>query len=92
MTDDALTQRCNYTTARPTLKLGSKGDAVKQAQCFLNFSLIGDALAEDGEFGPVTDAATRRFQKCAEITLDGIIGAQTWSFLTFWANSTGFVC
>ncbi|WP_344445213.1 peptidoglycan-binding domain-containing protein [Kitasatospora nipponensis] len=92
MTDTPVTQRCNYTNIRPTLKQGSSGDAVKQAQCFLNFSLTGDDLLVDGDFGPVTDAATRRFQKCADITVDGVIGAQTWSFLTFWANSSGFAC
>ncbi|MGW6913859.1 peptidoglycan-binding domain-containing protein [Kitasatospora sp. NPDC054939] len=92
MTDDAVTQRCNFTDARPTLKQGSSGVAVKQAQCFLNFSLTGEGLSLDGEFGPVTDAATRRFQKCANITVDGVIGSQTWSFLTFWANSSGFAC
>ncbi|MFJ1705245.1 peptidoglycan-binding protein [Kitasatospora sp. NPDC088346] len=92
MTDSSVTQRCNFTIARPTLEQGSSGDAVKQAQCLLNFSLTGDGLALDGVFGPVTDAATRRFQKCADITVDGVIGSQTWSFLTFWANSEGFAC
>ncbi|MGP3926736.1 MULTISPECIES: peptidoglycan-binding domain-containing protein [unclassified Streptomyces] len=85
-------QPCDYTNARPTLKIGAKGEAVKQAQCYLNFSLDGEKLLEDGIFGPVTDAATKRFQKCADITIDGIIGAQTWSFLTFWANAPDFVC
>ncbi|WP_380285601.1 peptidoglycan-binding protein [Kitasatospora purpeofusca] len=92
MTDNQPTQRCNFTDARPTLKQGSSGEAVKQAQCYLGSSLTGEAILVDGDFGPVTDAATRRFQKCANITVDGVIGAQTWSFLTFWSNSTGFVC
>ncbi|GGR32006.1 peptidoglycan-binding protein [Streptomyces netropsis] len=85
-------QPCNFTINRPTLKLGSSGEAVKQAQCYLNLSMQGDKLLEDGSFGPVTEAATKRFQKCAEITVDGIVAAQTWSFLTFWANSPDFVC
>ncbi|MER7754591.1 peptidoglycan-binding domain-containing protein [Kitasatospora sp. NPDC097643] len=89
---DTPTQRCNFTNARPTLKEGSSGDAVKQAQCYLNSSLTGTALLVDGQFGPITDAATRRFQQCAGIIVDGVIGAQTWSFLTFWSNSPGFVC
>ncbi|MET8677989.1 peptidoglycan-binding domain-containing protein [Streptomyces sp. NPDC004647] len=92
MTNATENQPCDYTRARPTLKRGSSGEAVKQAQCYLNLSMDGDKLAEDGSFGPVTDAATRRFQKCADITVDGIIGAQTWSFLTYWANSTEYVC
>ncbi|MFH8571713.1 peptidoglycan-binding protein [Streptomyces sp. NPDC017993] len=86
------TQACNFTVSRPTLKRGSSGEAVKQAQCYLNLSMRGDRLLEDGSFGPATDAATKRFQKCAAITVDGVIGAQTWSFLTFWANSPDCVC
>ncbi|MER7704966.1 peptidoglycan-binding protein [Kitasatospora sp. NPDC097605] len=92
MTDTQPTQRCNFTNARPTLKQGSSGDTVKQAQCYLNSSLTGEPLVVDGVFGPVTDAATRRFQVCAKITVDGIIGPQTWSFLTFFSNSPGFAC
>ncbi|WP_354409251.1 peptidoglycan-binding domain-containing protein [Streptomyces sp. PvP037] len=36
---------------------------------------------------PVTQSATRDFQRCAGIVVDGRIGAQTWSFLSFWANA-----
>jgi peptidoglycan hydrolase-like protein with peptidoglycan-binding domain len=83
---------CNFTISRPTLKLGSSGPAVRQAQCYLNHSLTGPDLTLDGVFGPVTDAATKRFQACAGIVRDGVVGAQTWSFLVFWANSTAFAC
>ncbi|MGW6689560.1 peptidoglycan-binding domain-containing protein [Streptomyces sp. NPDC054961] len=83
---------CHYTINRPTLKLGSSGRAVQQAQCYLNRAMTGTGLAEDGRFGPVTDAATRRFQACAHIVVDGLIGAQTWSSLVFWANGSDFVC
>ncbi|WP_328928820.1 peptidoglycan-binding protein [Streptomyces sp. NBC_00190] len=83
---------CNYTIRRPTLKIGSSGRAVQQAQCYLNRAMSGADLAEDGNFGPVTNAATRRFQACAGITVDGLIGAQTWSSLVFWANGPDFVC
>ncbi|MGX1885229.1 peptidoglycan-binding domain-containing protein [Streptomyces sp. NPDC055287] len=83
---------CTHTTARPTIKRGSSGAAVKQAQCYLNSSLATENLVIDGDFGPLTDAAVRKFQGCAEITVDGLCGAQTWSHLTFWANSPEFVC
>lgn len=86
------TEICNHTRSRPTVRRGSSGAAVKQAQCYLNNSIRGQRLVQDGIFGPVTDAATRKFQQCADITVDGIIGAQTWSHLTFWANSSDFVC
>lgn len=87
-----VNQPCNHTISRPTIRRGSSGAAVKQAQCYLNLSMQDTSLVEDGSFGPVTETATRKFQGCAEITVDGVIGAQTWSFLTFWANSPDYVC
>ncbi|MFH7598504.1 peptidoglycan-binding domain-containing protein [Streptomyces racemochromogenes] len=83
---------CDYTLRRPTIKRGSSGSAVQQAQCYLNHAMRGADLDEDGNFGPVTDAATRRFQRCAGIVVDGVIGAQTWSSLVFWANTSDYVC
>lgn len=47
---------------------------------------------------PVTEPAAKpakkrkKFQEREDITVDGIIGAQTWSFLTYWANSPNYVC
>lgn len=79
---------CNHTDSRPSLRLGSSGAAVRQAQCYLN-QAIGAGLDEDGDFGRVTQSATRDFQRCAGIVVDGRIGAQTWSFLSFWANAPG---
>ncbi|MGA5900126.1 peptidoglycan-binding domain-containing protein [Streptomyces venetus] len=87
-----VTQRpvdvCNYTASRPSLSVGSSGAAVQQAQCYMN-QAIGAGLDEDGDFGPVTQSATKAFQRCAHIVVDGRIGAQTWSFLSFWANAPG---
>ncbi|WP_353962501.1 peptidoglycan-binding domain-containing protein [Streptomyces sp. NBC_00638] len=77
---------CNYTKSRPSLHQGSSGPAVRQAQCYLN-QAIGAGLDEDGVFGQLTRTATREFQQCAGIVVDGLVGAQTWSFLSFWANS-----
>ncbi|MGW3036385.1 peptidoglycan-binding domain-containing protein [Streptomyces sp. NPDC001178] len=77
---------CNYTDSRPSLRLGASGPAVQQAQCYLN-QAIGAGLDEDGDFGQVTKSATVDFQRCADIIVDGRIGAQTWSFLSFWANA-----
>ncbi|MFI7399058.1 peptidoglycan-binding protein [Streptomyces sp. NPDC049541] len=79
---------CNYTDSRPSLHLGSSGPAVQQAQCYLN-QAMGVGLDEDGDFGRVTQSATEDFQRCADIVVDGRIGAQTWSFLSFWANAPG---
>jgi phage-related minor tail protein len=79
---------CDITDSRPSLGMGSSGAAVRQAQCYLN-QAIGAGLDEDGDFGRVTQSATRAFQQCAGIVVDGRIGAQTWSFLSFWANAPG---
>lgn len=83
---------CLYTLGQPEIQAGSSGPAVRKAQCYLNLSLSGAPIPEDGDFGPVTDEATRRFQGCAGITVDGLIGAQTWSHLVYWANSPSYVC
>ncbi|MFD8150668.1 peptidoglycan-binding protein [Streptomyces sp. NPDC059720] len=79
---------CDYTDRRPNLQRGSSGAAVRQAQCYLNQAIATD-LDEDGDFGQETRRAVRYFQRCAEIVADGRIGAQTWSFLSFWANDPG---
>lgn len=76
---------CDYTKRRPNLHRGSSGSAVRQAQCYLN-EAVDAGLDEDGDFGRQTRNAVRDFQRCAEIVVDGRIGAQTWSFLSFWAN------
>ncbi|MGW1752526.1 peptidoglycan-binding domain-containing protein [Streptomyces sp. NPDC002092] len=77
---------CYDTNRRPNLRQGSSGQAVAQLQCYLN-NAIDSGLAEDGRFGGATRAAVLNFQQCADITADGRVGAQTWSFLSFWANS-----
>ncbi|MFD6417270.1 peptidoglycan-binding protein [Streptomyces sp. NPDC060194] len=86
------TSPCTYTGSTPSIQEGATGPAVQQAQCLLNFSLSGGTIPEDGDFGPVTDAATRRFQDCAGITVDGLIGPETWSYLIAWAAAPSFVC
>lgn len=60
-----------------TLRLAEpmmRGDDVKLLQQLLN-------IPDDGVFGPATDAAVRRFQAEAQITVDGIVGPATWARL-----------
>ena len=83
---------CNYTTARPTVRRGSTGAAVKQAQCYVYYSVQAADLAIDGQFGPITERWVRTFQSCAGITVDGIVGPVTWGELKYWANSPSYVC
>lgn len=57
-----------------TLKLWSKGSAVKTLQSKLN-------LIADGIFGPITEEAVKDFQKKNGLTVDGIVGPATWAKL-----------
>lgn len=57
--------------ARPTIRKGSRGEAVKAWQ-----SIIG--VTTDGIFGPMTEAATKRWQTERGLVADGIVGSATW--------------
>lgn len=59
---------------RPTLRRGASGDLVKQIQ-----DKVG--VDADGAFGPLTEAAVRRFQRANGIVPDGIVGPLTWAAL-----------
>jgi peptidoglycan hydrolase-like protein with peptidoglycan-binding domain len=66
----------------PTLKEGSKGDAVRSLQEVLTRSALGlwnvTPKGIDGEFGPNTAASVRAFQKWARLEADGVVGQKTW--------------
>ncbi|WP_390899056.1 peptidoglycan-binding domain-containing protein [Streptomyces cynarae] len=87
---------CNYTDSRPSISRGSKGPAVQQTQCYLNLSIRGTQRVDlpilNSDFGPLTDGATRKFQRCAGITVDGQIGPQTWAYLVYWASQPNYLC
>lgn len=75
------TQR-GYLGHRPRQYLlpdfGADSDQIKAAQHFLNQNgYASPPLAEDGDAGPLTQAATRRFQQYCGLTVDGQIGPQT---------------
>jgi len=73
-------RRFLVVAALPLLRQGSEGEAVQRLQALLN--VAADAgLAEDGVFGPRTDAATRAFQAARHLLVDGIVGSQTWTAL-----------
>jgi len=66
------------TPAAPTvtLKPGDTGAQVKRLQQFLR--LFGYSTGKiDGEYGPATTAAVKRFQQATNLTADGIAGPAT---------------
>lgn len=64
---------------KPTIKEGSTGAAVTEAQQLLIAQ--GYTLVADGDFGPKTTAAVKDFQAKNGLGVDGIIGAKTWAAL-----------
>jgi len=64
----------NDGKARPTLRRPVDTDLVKLVQAKLK-------LDPDGNFGPVTEAAVRAFQRTAGLVPDGIVGPKTWAAL-----------
>jgi hypothetical protein len=75
------------STQRPTLRQGSRGPAVQEAQSRLNVWLAsrpsyhGRPLVVDGVLGLRTHAAVRAFQQSAGLKVDGVIGPPTWARL-----------
>ncbi len=57
---------------RPTLRPGSTGTDVVLWQRILNVS-------PDGDFGPITAAATRTWQSARGLTPDAVVGPKTWT-------------
>lgn len=69
------------------LRRGGGGDDVEEWQRRLH-ELGFDPGTPDGSFGPVTDAATRAFQRAATIQQDGIVGPETRGAAAMWRAPT----
>jgi len=63
-----------------TLSQGLRGEDVKTLQQLLN-AKIKAGLDIDGKFGPLTDAALRKYQAANALVADGKCGPATWSAL-----------
>jgi peptidoglycan hydrolase-like protein with peptidoglycan-binding domain len=63
----------------PLAREGDQQHPVKTLQYLLRAR--GHDLIADGTFGPVTDAAVRRFQQQKGLAVDGIVGLATWPAL-----------
>ena len=61
---------------------GSHGDAVRAVQSQIHSRGDGaNEIAVDGIFGPGTNDAVRAFQTLLGLSVDGIVGQQTWNHL-----------
>lgn len=58
-----------------------EGYDVRQVQHWLNLELDGSDLERDGIYGPKTEACVRAYQRLKKLTVDGIVGRQTWESL-----------
>jgi len=70
--------------ARPILRKGSRGAAVRDLQVRLNRWLASQGarpLLVDRVFGPAIEAAVRKFQSSTGLPVDGVVGPRTWSRL-----------
>lgn len=71
-----------FSMQMETVKKGSKGNVVKAMQILLagNGCKCGSAGA-DGDFGPATESALKKFQEKKKLEVDGICGPATWAAL-----------
>ena len=65
------------------LRTGSTGSAVEQVQFWLNtlaqYESALPSLAVDGSYGAATASAVRAFQRRYGLTVDGVVGRETWN-------------
>jgi cell wall-associated NlpC family hydrolase len=69
--------------AVPTLRQGHTGSAVLSMQLILihKWAISCGPDGADGDFGPNTDTALRRFQANRGLMADGVCGPKTWAAL-----------
>ena len=63
--------------AKPVLRLGDKGDAVREWQQRLLHQ--GYAMSIDGDFGSATETGTKAFQQDSDLAPDGVVGSDTYA-------------
>ena len=72
----AASGKTAYNFGTATLKNGSKGEAVKELQRFLN-ATMNLGLVVDGAFGPKTTTVMKKWQTDHGLVADGLIGPAT---------------
>lgn len=84
-------QAARDNTELPTIRRGSKGEAVRKlqqvllAQKFKSCEINGKKkyLAADGDFGAITEKILRRWQSHKGLKVDGVCGPKTWASLGY---------
>jgi hypothetical protein len=69
-------------STNPELKQGEEGEWVSYLQQLLEDAGFPPGPI-DGKFGPVTEAAVCSYQDAYQLTVDGIVGPETWGQLTW---------
>jgi peptidoglycan hydrolase-like protein with peptidoglycan-binding domain len=66
--------------SEPVLRIGSTGLPVRRAQ--KRMSLVGfDVGGVDGRYGAKTESAVKDLQQRSQVTIDGVVGPQTWAII-----------
>ncbi|WP_410638784.1 peptidoglycan-binding domain-containing protein [Amycolatopsis sp. lyj-346] len=79
---------------------GSTGEYVREVQCLLNWAIAPSTfgpIAEDGQFGSITERKVIKFQQCANalgagLAVDGRVGPRTAPHLEWWAAHSAYIC
>lgn len=77
---------CTVNSDHVTVKKGNNGNSVREVQCWLNRQ-AGAGLTVDGKFGSATDTAVRNWQRSHGLSVDGVVGPNTWRSLFNAGNS-----
>ena len=79
---DLTREQCPYTEPSATLRSGSTGEGVKWVQWHLyKLGYLTKESDIDGDFGPTTLAAVKKYQTDKKLDVDGIVGSGTRSQL-----------
>ena len=75
---DITREQCPYTEPTSTLRSGSTGEGVKWIQWHLyKLGYLTKESDIDGDFGPTTLSAVKKYQTDKKLTVDGIVGSGT---------------
>lgn len=81
-----MTTAIQCPTFKPTLKIGNKGQDVKEMQKHLNERLASIytnplQLTVDGDFGSGTENAVKFLECLGYLSVNGVVDASTWNFI-----------